>query len=62
MTYEQEQLFEAAKKLQSLCETFMCDDCPLYGYTGCKLEWSTPAAWDLDRMVEKWEKEKENGY
>ena len=29
MTYEQEQLFEVAKKLQSLCEDFNCDDCPI---------------------------------
>ena len=60
MTYEQEQLIERAKKLQEVCETFLCEDCPLYGAMGCKLEWSTPAAWDLDRMVETWEWQ--NGY
>ena len=60
MTYEQEQLFEAAKKLQDMCETFMCEDCPFYGATGCNLDFSTPAEWDLDRMVEEWERE--NGY
>ena len=48
MTYEQEQLFEAAKKLQSLCETFMCDDCPMYSEMECRLVNREPYDWDLD--------------
>ena len=48
MTYEQERLFEAVKKLQSLCEDFNCDDCPMYSEMGCRLVNREPYEWDLD--------------
>ena len=48
MTYEQEQLFEAVKKLQSLCEDSNCDDCPMYSEMGCRLVNREPYEWDLD--------------
>ena len=57
MTYEQELIIDKAKKLQEVCESFMCEDCPFYGTMGCNLDFSAPAEWDLDRMVEAWERE-----
>lgn len=48
MTYEQEQLFEAAKKLQKVCENFLCEECPMYTEMGCRLVNREPYEWDLD--------------
>ena len=36
MTYEQEQLFEAAKKLQKVCDLFLCEECPMYTEMRCR--------------------------
>ena len=48
MTYEQEQLFEAAKKLQDMCDLFLCEECPMYTEGGCRLVNREPHEWDLD--------------
>ena len=48
MTYEQEQLFEAAKKLQKTCENFLCEECPMYTEMGCRLVNREPYEWNLD--------------
>ena len=48
MTYEQEQLFEAAKKLQKVCENFLCEECPMYTEMGCRLVNREPYEWNLD--------------
>ena len=47
MTYEQGQLFEAAKKLQKVCENFLCEECPMYTEIGCRLINAQPNEWDL---------------
>ena len=48
MTYEQEQLFEAAKKLQDMCDLFLCEECPMYTGMGCRLVNREPSEGGLE--------------